>query len=370
MFGLGTLDVVIGLIFVYLLLSLICTAASEVVEGWLKTRAKTLEQGIRELLRDGDNTGLVEKFYKHPLIFGLYDGTYEAAKKGTGSRKIFGGSDLPSYIPSRNFALALMDVILPGDAVKPSGAAGATVPSGAVGTTVPSDPNVISPPADAVGATVPSNSNVAPPPADAAPAKPLQALRDSISVLPNKQVKQALLPLVDAAGDDVSRARKNIEDWYDSSMDRVSGWYKRQTQARILFFAALVTVAMNANTITIVDRLVSDPAIREVIVAQAQKVVDKNEIPAGSLDESITKVKKLGLPIGWSNMEYKLDELGWAPSSWWRLILFHLLGWLITAFALSLGAPFWFDLLNKIMVIRATVKPKEKSPPEPPVDRR
>jgi hypothetical protein len=41
--------------------------------------------------------------------------------------------------------------------------------------------------------------------------------------------------------------------------------------------------------------------------------------------------------------------------------LFRLLGWLFTALALSLGAPFWFDLLNKFMVVRSTIKPREKS---------
>jgi hypothetical protein len=45
------------------------------------------------------------------------------------------------------------------------------------------------------------------------------------------------------------------------------------------------------------------------------------------------------------------------------------MGLAITVFAISLGAPFWFDMLNKIMVIRSTVKPKEKSPDEPAVDR-
>jgi hypothetical protein len=37
------------------------------------------------------------------------------------------------------------------------------------------------------------------------------------------------------------------------------------------------------------------------------------------------------------------------------------LGWIITSIALSLGAPFWFDTLNKFMVVRSTVKPQEKS---------
>ena len=48
----------------------------------------------------------------------------------------------------------------------------------------------------------------------------------------------------------------------------------------------------------------------------------------------------------------------------WQEISDHWIGWLITALAVSLGAPFWFDVLNKIIVIRSTVKPAEKSGPE------
>ena len=50
---------------------------------------------------------------------------------------------------------------------------------------------------------------------------------------------------------------------------------------------------------------------------------------------------------------------------WWIWIV----GWMMTAFAATMGAPFWFDLLNKMMVIRSTVKPKEKSPEEGSEDR-
>ena len=51
-------------------------------------------------------------------------------------------------------------------------------------------------------------------------------------------------------------------------------------------------------------------------------------------------------------------------NSWGKQIYEHGWGWLLTALAISLGAPFWFDLLNKFIVIRSTVKPKEKSQEE------
>ena len=91
MFNSGILDVVIGVVVIYLQLSLVCTAINELVALWLKKRAKELEKGIRGLLASQE---LGDKFYEHPLIKGLRpDG-----------RK-------PSYIPARTFSLALMDIV-------------------------------------------------------------------------------------------------------------------------------------------------------------------------------------------------------------------------------------------------------------------
>ncbi|HUS12711.1 MAG TPA: hypothetical protein VMZ30_19735 [Pyrinomonadaceae bacterium] len=91
MFNSGILDVVIGVIVIFLQLSLVCTAVNELIALMLKKRAKELEKGIGKLLT---NPQLVDKFYAHPLIKGLRPD----------ERK-------PSYIPSRTFALALMDIV-------------------------------------------------------------------------------------------------------------------------------------------------------------------------------------------------------------------------------------------------------------------
>ncbi|HEY5074974.1 MAG TPA: hypothetical protein VII34_09785, partial [Pyrinomonadaceae bacterium] len=91
MFNSGILDVVIGLVVIYLQLSLVCTAVHELIASGFKKRAKELERGLGQLL---SNPQLVAKFYSHPLIKGLRpDG-----------RK-------PSYIPSPTFAVALMDIV-------------------------------------------------------------------------------------------------------------------------------------------------------------------------------------------------------------------------------------------------------------------
>jgi hypothetical protein len=55
--------------------------------------------------------------------------------------------------------------------------------------------------------------------------------------------------------------------------------------------------------------------------------------------------------------------------SYWEDVGAPVLGWLLTALAVMLGAPLWFDVLNQIMVIRSTVKPHEKSGEEASMDR-
>src|SRR5258706_3752031 len=190
MFNSGIIDVAISLVFVYLLLSLVCTAINEVIDGMLKKRASNLERGIRELLNDQDGKGLVKDLYDHPLIYSMFRGEYNPEKPKT----------LPSYIPARNFALALMDVVLPAQAVGTDGGGA----SGATGATTWS----------------PRSAEIS----------PLKPLREAIGLMTNEKTKRALMTLVDAAGNDISKARENIEGWYDSSMDRAAGWYKRHVQ--------------------------------------------------------------------------------------------------------------------------------------------
>jgi len=96
MFGSAILDTAIGLIFVFLLISLVVSAANELLTAFFNWRAKNLFVGIRELLQDSSATGLVTFFYEHPLI-----------------RSLSANNQKPSYIPSRSFALAVLDIVSP-----------------------------------------------------------------------------------------------------------------------------------------------------------------------------------------------------------------------------------------------------------------
>ena len=437
MFNSEILDVAIGVIFVYLLLSLMCSAANEIIELWLKNRAADLERGLRELLKDEAGTGLVKSLYSHHLVNALFKGEYnQALYRGWSGwvKRLLGRGQLPSYIPARNFALALMDLVPRVTAStaaaqeKPkSGAAFATAsaPTATPGQLVvniagDSAPEVKVPPT-ASSATTAEQIDA------------INALRGAIQNLPSKEVREALTALVDAAGNDITQVRQNIEDWFNSSMDRVSGWYKRRSQIIVLVIGLIVTIAVNADSLAITKRLWTDRALRESLVSAADAYAKANAtisptptptptaaaptskaspVPKASPSPTVTptpattatpkptpaglptplpcwyeeckehkdspqcKLKKakceiegLGLPIGWTPPEDKWPGLHFWTSEFWTnwAIQFriHGFGWLLTAFAISLGAPFWFDMLNKFIVVRSTVKPKEKSPDEP-----
>src|SRR5262249_49670503 len=107
MFNSTTIDVVIGLSFIYLVLSLACTAAKELLEGWMHARASNLEHGLAILLQDPGRSGLVSALSNQPLIDGLFPGNYSPDPQ----RRRQTGTILPAYIPARNFALALLDLV-------------------------------------------------------------------------------------------------------------------------------------------------------------------------------------------------------------------------------------------------------------------
>jgi len=309
MFGSNVIDVAIGLIFVYLTLSLIVSAAREGIEAWLKTRASNLEAGLREMLQDLKNdpnaTGLVADLYRHGLIDSLYKGSYSENTKN---------KDLPSYIPASNFAVAFIDII----------------------TTEPGAETFV----------------------------------DSIPLIKNEQLRQTLSSIVRMAGNDIDKIRKGLEDWFNNSMDRVSGWYKRKSQKIIFALGLLFVLLLNVDTIAIVKSLSTNRAERDSVVATVQGFAassnsQKQQDPKETINSDIGIIRGLSIPIGWDRGGLSFWDSLSDSNLFWPHIQ-RAIGWLVTALAISLGAPFWFDLLNKFMVVRSTVKPREKSPEEKP----
>jgi len=80
----------------------------------------------------------------------------------------------------------------------------------------------------------------------------------------------------DAQGD-VNRLRANVEDWYNSAMDRVAGWYKRRVQIIILFLGLGIAVALNVDTSYIAQRLANDSALRKCTVGCRTELCSKEQ---------------------------------------------------------------------------------------------
>jgi len=325
----------------FLMMSMIATAIREAIEGLLKHRSKDLEQGLREMLSDtkaGDYSGLVGQLYRHPLINSLYRGTLDKAKKG----------DLPSYIPSKGFVTALLDILLN---AKP-----ATAPTPGMG---------------AAGA--------APPKTDAMPVElkdnplTLESLKACVNDLPDQVRKPILLAIDDARGD-INAVKANLAAWFDATMDRVSGWYRRRTQLILFLIGLCAALFLNVDSLTVAQHLLSDKALRQGIVDAAQQV--KGTSVKQSAQELTKAFDDIVFPVGWTqkdNIIYPAAQMckdkeqatgsmnektcGYSPGNVFQTAI----GWLVTAFAIMLGAPFWFDVLNRFMVVRSTIKPNEKS---------
>jgi len=317
MFGSVMLDVLIGLVLVYLLLSLMCSAAREVLAGMTRARSTMLAAGIRELLRN--DIVLIRAFYEHPQIWSLYRGDYDTAVRTRA---------LPSYIPSRSFAMALLDIAARGrDASSPIQSS----PEGSVLS--------------------------------------VQNVRRNIGNLGNPFVQRVVLSALDGSDGTLERACTGVESWFNSAMDRVSGRYKKETQRLLFVVGVVLAVALDVNTIAIGRQLYRDPARREAAVAMATGVA-KEGAPRLAADSqalrAVQRLDSLGLPESWRGIT--VTGMWPGPSEWKAIGTYAAsswFGWLITAFAISFGAPFWFDTLGKLIAIRSTVKPKETPPAAP-----
>lgn len=295
------LDVAIGLAFVYFLLAIICTTTNEWIAGIFNLRSKTLAKAITQLLdnqKNNSGNAFLADFYAHPLIAGMM------------SQKEDSSGGHPSYLSSRTFATAVMDLAT----------------KGTPGSITFAD------------------------------------LENGIKNLPDGDVKTAMLALIQSAQGSLEKAQKYVEQWFDDTMQRASGWYKRHLQVVTICTAIVLTVATNADTVRISHLLWTSPTERTLLVDQAQNRVTaasgQSQIEYPDKDNPLNPVEKpkpdelkaLQVLLGWSGEQPK-DAVGWSSRAG---------GWLLSIIAISLGAPFWFDLLSKMMNVRnAGQKPEE-----------
>jgi len=180
--------------------------------------------------------------------------------------------------------------------------------------------------------------------------------RATLEAMQPQKLQNALLVLYDRAAGDIGTFRANVEAWFNDAMDRVTGWYKRRTQLILAVLGLAIAGTFNVDSIAVTKRLFVSPALRAAVVddaAQARTTVGK---PANSASEA-TRIKALGDELG------KISLIaGWSgprPGDFWDWLV-RVAGWLLTALAVSFGAPFWFDLLGRVSNLRsAGAKPKD-----------
>jgi hypothetical protein len=369
----GVIDVAIALVLMYLVLSLAVTVVNEQIATAIDLRAATLGTALEALL---DDPVLKTEFNAHGLIAGLND----AVKQTSGvfsplvwlCRKL---ARMPppnpdqriSYLSSKTFAQALIGSL---DKKKP----------------------------------IPGFNDI----------------KGAVLNLPPSQIKDALLSHLTQANGDIDALRGHIAGWFDAAMDRVNGVYKRDVK-RISFIVGVIVVTLfNADTVKVSKALWNDASLRAEMVQSASKMladhpagltsadnkaaaqgesaaapaqgseskttnqgsVNKTSVP-GQSDAQTSKPQSLTeafqtiksdqetlrpLPIGWSwnpLAAFVSSDTREALRNQLSLFMFasKLVGLLMTALAISLGAPFWFDLLGLFMQIRGTgEKPKKAEP--------
>ena len=337
------LETAIAVIFVIVVFSIIAYIIQELIAANLQYRGKMLKNSLKLLLDGrGNMSTIVDNIYNHPQIHKLQ----ELSEK------------LPSYVPSANFALALIDQV----AKNAPAASGDLFNDFKAGITA--------------------------------------------FTAANGDLKTLLTDYLNTSSN-IKELQVNIEKWFNEYMDRVTGWYKKNTAITMRLIAVAVAIGFNVDLIKITKAINSNSTLKANLVAAADKLADqpsyiKNlyedninkrlSLAAAShkaeldsvtnakdssgitavnikieadkdsilknytknrivdIDTLLSKIDPSELPIGWNRNMITEVRKDWLTT---------FIGWSLAAVAIMLGAPFWFDLLMKLVNIRrAGIKPK------------
>lgn len=416
MFNSPVLDVFIGLVFIYLLYSLLAATIQEIIARWFGLRGRMLVKGIRRMLEDQNDKEIIKLDSGSATLAGFIVSTIRSVKrffnpfiKGKDSfAKAFftfpsikylaenSWNSKPSYIDATTFSQTMVHLLR------------GSIYDGS------------SPQMELIRDNLFSS-------------KSFEKNDETKASIDTQTLKHLQRMFYDANGD-IDRFKALLEKWFNETMNRASGWYKRQAQLILFIIGIWVAYTFNVDTVAIYNILVKDKKAREEIVQLAinapqkyKPIIDtlqtktkrdtayikdtiRNltdtifidttyiDVTDEYLKQTQTALQKdaaevsnilgLGKPYCDSLTYYKsiLDTIGKKDSSynaiqtrydkikaeknatWFKYSpkqkggLVTLMGWLLTALAISLGAPFWFDLLNKLIQLRATgPKPKNST---------
>jgi hypothetical protein len=293
MFDSAVLDVAFGLVFVFVILSFACSALNETISSIFNWRAEFLRRGIANLLEPANLERGLEQTGKL-LEHPLLNALVRPVTPRSKRRHY------PSYVPSRTFVAALLDF-------------------------------------DQAGAR--------------------RGVEEAIAAVPSDDARRALTTLWERAGRNQAQFTRDAERWFDDSMERVSGWYRRRVQKVLWALALTLVVALNIDTFRIADQLWTQKAVRAAVVARAEAAQPRaGATGLKQVASDVTDLQQLSIPIGWST-----ESRPEGGDEWLLRVALKVLGLLVTAAALTLGAPFWFDVLSKVARLRSVGAPPPAS---------
>jgi hypothetical protein len=304
------LDVAIVLSVLFVALSCLCSFVNEQIAALLSLRGQKLFLGVLNLV--GGTAHLVEAIFAHPLLNASSNDQAGIYRKNAANR--------PSYVDARNFSMAFWQSVLAGKAIAPTGGAPATQAAAAAPAIV-TEPKAF-----------------------------LDALRQSAQVIPNDSLRASVSSLLITAGDDYEKLLKATDAWFNAQMDRVSGWYRRQTQYVLIGIAAIVVIGTGLDSIEVGKHLYATPIALSAAAASIQGAFPNGQTDPAKLQAAYTTV------LAGENLQQFMHPLFAEFGS-------HYPGMIATLIALSLGTPFWFDALGKLVNVRMAGAKPASTPP-------
>jgi len=297
------INVFIAIILTFATMSLVASTVTEALASALKWRSATLVTGLKELLNDPHLQGYAKEILNHASVNPRAPGpvTVPAGKPvvqdGQAKQKL--PDIVPSYIPPLQFASAFLDVIQsgPGQATT-----NAEAPEG---------------------------------------------LKGSIDNIPDQQLKILLQGIYTRAGGNIQQVRDELAKWFDASMDRVSGTYKRKAQLVSFLVALFFAILLNVSVVRVAETIWAHPNVAGNLTQLSR--TDETGL------EALQRFKAADFPFGWTTdlrtagAAFRSNPVSVAVSA--LLVAF---GWVVTAIATLFGAPFWFDTLQRFTRLGGT----------------
>lgn len=332
---LGMFDIIIAMIFIYAFFASLVSGVNELIVQVLAMRGRVLFEGIAMMLGEFPrDTGswIVREFKTTKRRLGFADTHLAQRTNALFAHPLIDtlsppGSSRPSYISPKTFSTALIYVL-------------------------------------SIDGSV-------------------ESLRKSLEDR-SKPLNKLLGPMLDEAKDNLDAFKLKVEEHYNAVMDRASGWYKRRTQFMMFFVGLILAGCLNVDSIYIVQQLQKNPEQVQKLVAEAAEYspvsAQAESTPADQekliltirdLKNKFDEINTMGLPIGWSvtratpSIQPEVESISGASARDESNITFSFLpgqhnigvvfiGWLATALAGALGAPFWFDAISKAFAVRGS----------------